>query len=888
MLPEKGAIMVRVLLSIQCVLLLAAAICGASQLEEAEKLLVRRDFGKALEIYEGILDRTPGDSSALRGQAMVYTKVRRWRRAAQAWQMLLDVLPYDEDGIRQRWLAIQKSAGEDSVMSEEAKKQIEKEARLHLEQTEDRERAYSLAYDGLRIAEAGSLEIEELEGTIIDSFPQSEMAYDIARNRFYDGLYPIWRDDTLKVVFLERFLEEYPVRDWRLTVYQFLLSSLKRLEDVEGIRKYGERMLTEDTLNPFAYDYLSYIMQEMAIDTLHALELAERAIELEPSFKKPLHKPDAHWELEKEPLAAAARREAATALAALGKLEEALMWIKDALRIYAPTLNNYATRASLYYTLGRIQELKGEEESAIDSHIYALVEGDMTNKWAARADTSLKALFVKVHGDDSGIMEYAREVAGYRGITFTDVTQKVGLSGRGESRIAWADVNNDGYDDILASGRVLFLNCGGDSFKDYTDSSGIEGGGARGAVCADFDNDGNIDFYAISGGKGEKTDRLWRGNGDGTFEDVTAVAGEISDTLSTEGAGWGDYDSDGYVDLYCANYEVWGEVGGLEDRLYHNNGDGTFTRVTGEAGIEPPFGEDRAGRGVNWGDFDNDGDMDIYVSNYRLQENFLFRNDSRGGFENVAARLGVAGDENDGWWGHTIGSEWGDFDNDGDLDLVTANLAHPRYIEFSNMTRLYENTGPPEWEFVDVREKAGIKYDETHSDPSWGDIDADGDLDLYITSIYEDRRSFLYENLGGGKFREITWLAGVRAFNGWGCAFSDYDNDGDLDLFVASGSGVHLYRNDGHGNNWLEIKLVGGEWSNRACIGARITVNQGEKKQTREVQGGKGTTSQHSLVQFFGFGSSSDPVDIQVRFPSWKVIERKGVRINRKITLKEE
>jgi tetratricopeptide (TPR) repeat protein len=728
----------------------------------------------------------------------------------------------------------------------------------------------------------------KLERAILDSFPMSLKAYEITRDRFYDGLYPIWRDDTLKVEFLDGFLGDYPVNDWRLTVYQFLFSSLKRLEDMKGIRSYGERMLAEDSLNPFAYDYLSYLLLEAGIDTVRALELALKAVEMEPSYEKPRHKPDAHWELEKPPLAATARREVATALTALGRLSEAKVWAMEALDCYTPEVSNFSTRASLFYTLGRIQELRGEKEDAMDSFTSALIEGDMTNKWTLKADSSLRDLYLEAYGSENGLMGHARMSAGYRGITFTDVTEEVGLGGRRESRIAWADFNNDGYDEILLGGRVLFLNCSGDSFRDFTDSAGIGTSGVSGAVCADFDNDGNMDFYAISGGKRDKTDRLWKGNGDGTFVDVTSVARDVTDTLSTEGAAWGDYDLDGYVDLYCANYEVWGEVSGLEDRLYHNNGDGTFSRVGRGVGIEPPFGEDRAGRGVNWGDFDNDGDPDIFVSNYRLHENFLFRNNGDGTFNNVAVKQGVAGDETDGWWGHTIGSEWGDFDNDGDLDLVTANLAHPRYIEFSDKTRLYENTGAPEWAFVDRRESSGIKYDETHSDPSWGDVDGDGDLDLYITSIYEERRSFLYENLGEGRFRDITWLSGVRAYNGWGCAFSDFDNDGDLDLFVASGSGGHLFENDGHGNNWIAVSLVGGEKSNRGCVGARVVVSQGERRQVREVQGGKGTTSQHSLVQFFGLGGSSERVDIRVRFPSGKVEEKKDIEVNQRLVIKEE
>ena len=867
---------------------LLAGVCGASKPEDGKELLARREYAKAARVYQDILAGNPRDTLALEGLAMVYTKRRDWQKSIKAWENLLKLYPHNVEANDQRWSALTQAAGDDSVRLGKAREMIREEALAFGEILKDKERGFSLAYDGLRIAEADSDEITHAGKTITDNYPQSKKAYDIIREKFFDGLYPIWRDDTLKVSFLDDFLRKYPANEWRFTVYQYLLSSLKRLEDADGVRDCGQRMLSEDSLNPFAYDYLSYIFQEMEIDTARALELAKKAVALEPQYPKPAHKPQEQWELERGSLPGTARREVATALMKLGRLDRAKKWIKEAISAMKLTVNEFATKASLHYTLGRILEEKGRNDSAAKSYVQALIEGDMTNKWTEKADSALMSVYAKRFGKGQRLMERARRMAGYRGITFTDVTEKVGLAGRKESRIAWADFNNDGYDDILLSGRVLFLNSKGDSFIDHTVGSGIRGNGVNGGVCADFNNDGNMDFYATSGGKSKQADRLWSGNGDGTFEDVTASAGSINDTFPTEGAAWGDYDADGYVDLYCANYEVWRKVSGLPDFLYRNNGNGTFSNVTEHAGIKAPFGDDRAGRGVNWGDYDNDGDLDIYVSDYRLQENLLFRNSGDGTFTNVAAALGVAGVENDGWWGHTIGSEWGDYDNDGDLDLVTANLAHPRYIEFSNKTMLYENMGSPNWDFIDGREKGAIKYDETHSDPSWGDVDADGDLDLYITSIYKDRRSFLYENLGDGKFRDITWLSGVRAFNGWGCAFSDYDNDGDLDLFVASGSGVHLFRNDGNRNKWLEVKLIGGEKSNRAAIGARITVKQGRNMQIREVEGGKGTTSQHSLIQFFGLGTRSTRVDVTVRFPSGQIVNRRGVSTNQRIIIQEE
>ena len=279
------------------------------------------------------------------------------------------------------------------------------------------------------------------------------------------------------------------------------------------------------------------------------------------------------------------------------------------------------------------------------------------------------------------------------------------------------------------------------------------------------------------------------------------------------------------------------------------------------------------------------------MSNYRLQENLLWRNEGDGSFVNVAPELGVSGRETDGWWGHTFGSEWGDYDNDGDLDLMCANLAHPRDIEVSDMSMLLRNAGPPDWSFADGRAGVGIKYAETHSDPSWFDADADGDLDLFVTSIYPNCGSFLYRNTGRGRFEDITWLAGVRSFNGWGCAVSDYDIDGDLDLVVGSGSGLRLFRNDGPAraskeNHHISIVAIGTD-SNRSGIGARVSVTGERGTQIREIGGGKGTTSQHSLVAFFGLGSDNGPVDVEVSFIGGRTVVLNDVRVDQRVVVRE-
>jgi hypothetical protein len=434
------------------------------------------------------------------------------------------------------------------------------------------------------------------------------------------------------------------------------------------------------------------------------------------------------------------------------------------------------------------------------------------------------------------------------------------------------------------SGSRLFRNDSGKVFAEVTESVGLKDAKGRGGVWADSENDGRLDFYMCGR---DSVDRLWHNTGTG-FEDVTDAAGRPSDPGPSEGAAWCDFDNDGFVDLYTANYENWSEHTYWPDRLYRNKA-GVFENITTDAGILPPYGEDRAGRGVAWADYDDDGFQDCFVANYRLQENFLWHNNHDSTFTNLAPRLGIAGDEVDGWFGHTIGAAWADYDNDGDLDLFTADLAHPRYIEFSNRSRLYENLGPDSVpRFRDRRAAAGIRYEETHSNPAWADVDNDGDLDLYVTSIYEGRRSFLYENLGNGHFRDITWLSGTRTFNGWGCAFGDIDNDGDMDLVVGSGSGLKLFRNDARStNHWLKVKVIG-TTANRAGIGCRLTVKRGHDVWVREVEAGSGTTSQNSLIQHFGLGASAAPVEIVVRFSPRSSVRLDAVRPGQLIVVEEK
>ncbi len=441
---------------------------------------------------------------------------------------------------------------------------------------------------------------------------------------------------------------------------------------------------------------------------------------------------------------------------------------------------------------------------------------------------------------------------------FEDVAQDSGLSGGGAA--AWGDYDGDGWVDVYLGG-ILYRNEGGERFVSVNEAAGL--GKLRGAgTWGDCDNDGDLDLFLWSG-KGA----LLQNNGDGTFAAADPALPELP-TVVSRGASWLDLNRDGYLDLYIGGYEVW-EKQMYPDAIYLNQRDGSFR----EHWRTPPA-ELLSARGIACADFDEDGDVDVYVSNYRLQPNILWRNDTPPGdgphdpsLADVGADYGVAGNLKSKLKymggreyrvsGHTIGSAWGDLDDDGHLDLFVGNFSHPP--KYQDRPMFLRNQGPPDFHFEDQSKDAGLEWQESFASPALADFDNDGDLDLYFTTVYKGDHSVLYRNDGDWAFADVTEEAGIETERTYQAAWCDYDNDGDLDVLT----GGKLYRNRGAAGHWLLVTLQG----DGSAIGAQARIRLGDRTLTRHVASSTGEGNQNDMRLHFGLGDHSDEVEIDITWP---------------------
>ncbi|HET6203243.1 MAG TPA: CRTAC1 family protein [Planctomycetota bacterium] len=465
------------------------------------------------------------------------------------------------------------------------------------------------------------------------------------------------------------------------------------------------------------------------------------------------------------------------------------------------------------------------------------------------------------------------------------------------------DLDGDGYLDLMMSSWGLrdplrfFRNQADGTFRERTEEAGLAGiVSGLNLVHADFDNDGDVDVLVARGAwlheEGRHPNSLLRNNGDATFEDVTEAAGLLS-FHPTQAVAWGDYDADGWLDLFIANESERGEPA-HPCELYHNDGDGTFHEVAGEVGVAAVA----YFKGTVWGDYDNDGLEDLYVTAQSTEpRNLLFHNDGPGGggrwaFTEVGARAGVREPA------RSFPTWFFDYDNDGCLDLfVSGFYANAGQIAAevlglptrdAEKPRLYRNRG--DGTFEEVSKEARVDKVLLAMGCNFGDLDNDGWLDFYVGTGNPDFRNILpnrmFRNAGGRFFQDVTTSGGFGHLQkGHGIAFGDLDNDGDQDLFCKIGGAYAadafrsaLFENPGHGNDWITLRLVGAR-SNRCAIGARIRVTVEGPGGARDLHVAVTTGSSFgasSLRQEIGLGPSARIREIEIRWPASGLVQRLG------------
>jgi enediyne biosynthesis protein E4 len=524
--------------------------------------------------------------------------------------------------------------------------------------------------------------------------------------------------------------------------------------------------------------------------------------------------------------------------------------------------------------------------------------------------------------------------AGLRSRTvFGDETQNRYLLETTGCGVAFFDYDNDGWLDLFFVNGTrfdtdfpagseptnrLFKNNRDGTFTDVTSKAGLARTGWGQGVCiGDYDNDGHDDLFVTYWGENV----LYRNNGNGTFTDVTsragvgAASGKV--TRWNTGCAFLDYDRDGWLDLFVANYVDFerstvpvsgnglclykglkvacGPAGlpGGKNILFRNNRDGTFTDVSEKAGIWNTAG--KYGLGVLVSDFDDDGWPDIYVANDSTPS-ALYRNNRNGTFTDIGIEAGV-GFSADGESQAGMGVAAADYDGDGRLDIVKTNFS-------GDTSNLYRNLGDNLFEERTYISGLGRNTRFLGWGAGFLDIDNDGLPDILLANghVYPEvqeleteagyrQRKVLYHNLGNGKFADVSQQGGpgIREnVPARGCAFGDYDNDGDIDVVVNCINDVpQLLRCDAsHGNNWIKVKLVGVK-SNRSAIGARIYCTpEGGRRQMEEIRSGGSYLSQNDLRAHFGL-AQSPRADLEIHWPSGLVQRVSAVAANQILRIVE-
>lgn len=455
-----------------------------------------------------------------------------------------------------------------------------------------------------------------------------------------------------------------------------------------------------------------------------------------------------------------------------------------------------------------------------------------------------------------------------------DVTDTLNIIGGG-NRLAIADYDNDGYDDILASGRLLkndFKNSS--KFIDMTQELGIKGSPLAN-IFVDIDNDKYLDLLFLEAGD---SSFVYLNNRQGAFDRKFITGIPINSLDAINAISVSDVNNDGYLDLFVG--QLWKNYpNALPKYLFINNKQNDFVDQSDILYTGLNNLKNAPCRGSQFVDINNDGYSDLYVSNYvttasktTSPRDELWLNNQDGSFTNVIHRTSIDTTIGPSFWNMSSGCHWGDYNNDGYMDLLASSLCHPRFMngnngEYTNPTTIYQNNYGENHtiKFENKKDDHGIQYEETHGGVSWGDINNDGLLDFFISTYYGCRYNDIYLQKEDHSFELVSWEAGIHELRGdQDGLWFDFNNDGKLDL-LASGK---LFKNNAENlDNYVFLQLESSS-NNLLAVGAKIIAYVGNQKITRELTVGHGQKMQTSYKLHLGIGDHQVIDSLRVIWPN--------------------